>query len=134
MPADPPPLHPAKRPLGKAEVLFFRGLGMACVALATAGVFLPLLPTVPFLLVAVWAFARGSPALREKLYADRRFGPMLRDWHERGAIPVRAKLLAVAGMAAGFGFVVWRSSGPLLPAIAGVIILGAGAFVLSRPN
>jgi hypothetical protein len=47
---------------------------------------------------------------------------------------VRAKLLAVAGMAAGFGVVVWRSPGPVLPAIAGVIILGAGAFVLSRPN
>ena len=129
-----PPLDQPKRPLGRAEVLFFRGLGLACVALATAGVFLPLLPTVPFLLVAVWAFARGSPELRERLYASRRFGPLLRDWHERGAIPVRAKLLAVVGMGAGFGVVLWRSNGWIVPTIAGVIILGAGAFVLSRPS
>jgi uncharacterized membrane protein YbaN (DUF454 family) len=134
MSPNEPPFDPPKRVLSRAEVLFFRGLGVAAVGLAAAGVVLPLLPTTPFLLVAVWAFARGSPELRARIYASRRFGPFLRDWDERGAIPVSGKLLAVAGMAAGFGVILWRSNGWLLPAVAGAVILGAGAFVLSRPS
>ncbi|HEY9217361.1 MAG TPA: YbaN family protein [Phenylobacterium sp.] len=134
-PSEPPIVaEKPKRPLGRTEVLFFRGLGWLAVALATAGVFLPLMPTTVFLLVAAWAFARGSPQLRTRLYADKRFGPFLRDWEERGAIPVRAKVLAVVGMSVGFAIVVWRSSGLVMPIVAGVVILGGAAFVLSRPS
>ena len=110
------------------------GCGTLCVVLGVIGIFLPLMPTTVFLLLAVWAFARGSPELGERLYADPRFGPLLRDWDERRAIPVRAKVVAVIGMAVGLGVVIWRSSGPIAPAIASVVILAGAAFVLSRPS
>lgn len=134
-PAEPPEqVDKPRRARGRAQVLFYRGLGIAFVGLAAIGAVLPLMPTTVFLLLAVWAFARGAPELGERLYADPRFGPLLRDWDERRAIPVRAKIVAVAGMAAGLGIVIWRSDGPIAPAIAGAVVLAGAGFVLSRPS
>lgn len=135
-PSEPPEQvePPPRRVRGRAEVLFYRGLGFAFVGLGAIGALLPLMPTTVFLLLAVWAFARGSPELGERLYADPRFGPLLRDWDERRAIPVRAKVLAVLGMALGLGIVVWRSDGPVAPMVAVVVVFLGAAFVLSRPS
>jgi uncharacterized membrane protein YbaN (DUF454 family) len=73
-------------------------VGYCSLAVAALGVVLPLLPTTPFLLLAAWAFGRASPELRERLRADRRFGPLLRDWEEQGAIGARAKRASLVGM------------------------------------
>lgn len=135
-PSEPPEQvePPPRRVRGRAEVLFYRGLGFAFVGLGAIGAVLPLMPTTVFLLLAVWAFARGSPELGARLYADRRFGPLLRDWDERRAIPVRAKILAVTGMAAGLAIVIWRSEGPIAPALGALVVLLGAGFVLTRPS
>ena len=58
-------------------------IGCVMVALGVVGIFLPLLPTTPFLLVAVWAFARSSPRLEAWLIHHPKLGPPLRDWRGR---------------------------------------------------
>lgn len=75
-------------------------LGYAMLLLAAAGAVLPLLPTTPFLIVAAWAMAKSSPILAEKLRNHPRFGPAIRDWQDQRAIPWRAKVIAVAMIAA----------------------------------
>ena len=107
---------------------------MAAVGLAVAGVALPILPTTPFLLVALWAFARGAPGWADRLRADRRFGPMIRDWEERGAIPRRAKVLAVLTMAASLGVLAATHTSLLLLGAVAAIMAGAATFVLTRPS
>ena len=62
------------------------------------GVVLPGLPTVPFVLLAGYAAARGSQRLHQRLLADRVFGPMIRDWQRHGAIARRTKWLSSASM------------------------------------
>lgn len=104
------------------------------MGLAAAGAVLPVLPTTPFLLVALWAFVRSAPGWAERLRAHHRFGPMIRDWEERGAIPRRAKLLAVLGMAASLGLLAATSSNVLLLGVVSAIMAGAGAFILTRPS
>jgi uncharacterized membrane protein YbaN (DUF454 family) len=79
------------------------GAGLLCVGLAALGVFLPLLPTTPFLLVAAACFARSSPRFYRALLDNKVFGPLIRDWREHGAIPLRAKVLAVAAIAVVLG-------------------------------
>ena len=80
-----------------------RGLWIAlayvALGLGLLGVFLPGLPTTPFILVAAWAAAKGSRRLHEWLLAHRAFGPMVRDWQARGAVSRKAKRLATAMMA-----------------------------------
>ena len=69
------------------------------LGLGLLGVFLPGLPTTPFVLLAAWAAARGSKTLHAWLLAHRLFGPMVRDWQARGAVSRPAKRAASFTMA-----------------------------------
>lgn len=73
-------------------------LAYASLALGIVGIVVPGLPTVPFVLLAAFAAARGSERLRARLLADPRFGPVIRDWEREGAVSRRAKRLATAMM------------------------------------
>ena len=75
-------------------------LAYASLALGVIGVVVPGLPTVPFVLLSAFAAARGSQRLHARLLADRRFGPMIRDWQAQGAVSRRAKWLATTMMSA----------------------------------
>lgn len=80
--------------------LLWRVLAMVFIVLAVLGAFLPLLPTVPFLIAAAWAGGRGWPALERWLLDHPRYGVHIRRWRESGAVPRRAKLAAIGMMAA----------------------------------
>ena len=69
--------------------------GIIATGLAAIGAFLPIMPTVPFLLVAVFCFARSNPAWEQKIIDHPHWGPQVRDWRERRAINRRAKIMAV---------------------------------------
>ncbi|MFY7857254.1 MAG: YbaN family protein [Rubrivivax sp.] len=71
--------------------LLWRALALVCVALGFVGMFLPLLPTVPLLLVAAWAGSKGWPALEQWLLNHPRHGTAIRRWRDHGAVPRRAK-------------------------------------------
>ena len=74
-------------------------LAYSSLGLGIVGIVVPGLPTVPFVLLAAFAAARGSRRLHAWLLADRRFGPMIRDWEREGAVSGRAKRLAIGMMA-----------------------------------
>lgn len=109
--------------------------GSLLVAVGFVGAFLPLLPTTPFLILAAACFARSSPRLENWLLNHRQFGPVLRAWRERGAIPVKAKRLACAGMVLGYALFWWGHQPSLLLAAAvAAAMIGAAAYVLTRPS
>ena len=72
--------------------------GLLFVGLAVLGMFLPVLPTTPLLLLALACFARSSERLHEWLLSHRAFGPVLKNWHETRSMPRRAKFAAVASI------------------------------------
>jgi uncharacterized protein len=114
---------------------FFSFIGWASVGLAFLGVILPIMPTVPFLLVAVWAFSKSSPELAERIRNHKTFGPMIRDWQDGGVIPTKAKVAAIVMMACSGSFLWFYSPAPRW--LAATIVLGmfaVAAFVLSRPS
>ncbi|MGP2493318.1 MULTISPECIES: DUF454 family protein [Phyllobacteriaceae] len=110
-------------------------LGLLLVALGFVGAFLPVLPTTPFLILAAACFARSSRRLETWLLDHRRFGPILRDWRRRGAIPRKAKLMSLAGTSVGFALF-WLGSdpGPLLAVAVAMLMLGGLAYVFTRPS
>lgn len=93
-----------------AARLLWRVLAVLAVALAIIGAVLPVLPTVPFLILAAWAGGKGWPALETWLLNHAQFGPGIRRWRERGAVPRRAKWLATVMMS---GSAVMIVLGPL---------------------
>ena len=115
--------------------LIYIVIGGLAVLLGVIGIFLPLLPTTPFLLVAAWAFAKSSPRLEHWLITHPRLGPPLRDWRERRAIPARAKVIAVTAMAASLAYVLFVPSIPAYGKIGAAIVLACCAtFIVTRPS
>lgn len=74
--------------------LFYNIAGVVAVFLGILGIFLPLLPTTPFLLLASACFARGSRRLRHWLLSHRVLGEYLRNFEEGRGIPLKAKIVA----------------------------------------
>ncbi|WP_084545465.1 YbaN family protein [Cupriavidus malaysiensis] len=82
-------------------------LGLLSLALGVIGIFLPLLPTTPFVLLAAGCFARGSARFHRWLLAHPRFGPLVYDWQVHRSIPRRAKCLALSMMWLSMGTTAW---------------------------
>lgn len=80
---------------------------------------MPLLPTTIFLILAAACFARSSPKLEARILNHPQFGPFVKDWRARGAIPLRGKLFAIGGIAGGYA-VFWFAARPEFPLALGV--------------
>jgi len=108
---------------------------MLFVALGFIGAFLPVLPTTPFLILAAACFARTSPRLEARLLSHPLFGSSLREWRSRGAIPRRAKVLALVGCAFGYAlFWIGHEPAPGLAIAVALLMLTGLAYVFSRPS
>lgn len=107
--------------------------GLLAIALGIAGVFLPLLPTTPFILLAAFCFSRGSRRFEAWLLSHPRFGPMVVDWRARRAVPRRAKHLAWAMMTLGSAWAWWVLPEPWrwLPAL---VCLAVAAWLWQLPD
>ena len=66
--------------------------GLALRRIGAMGIVMPLFPTTPFLLVAVWAFSRSSPEMAEKIRNHPIAGAYIRDWEDDGVIPPAPRL------------------------------------------
>jgi uncharacterized protein len=108
-------------------------LGAVSLLLAAAGALLPLLPTVPFVLLAAYAFARGHPPLEAWLLRHPRFGPHIVAWRSRGAISRKGKLAALAAF--GVSATIGMATLPLPWALAPVAVAGIGGrWIWTRPE
>ncbi len=115
--------------------LFYLALGWLSVGLGIVGIILPILPTTPFLLVAVWAFSRSSPALAEKLRSHPKAGPYIRAWQDHGVIPVVGKALSTVMMTAMGIYLTAYSTAPLWAAVlACVVMIAVSIYILTRPS
>lgn len=114
--------------------LLWRALALLSLALGLVGIVLPVLPTVPFLLLAAWAAGKGWPAMETWLLNHAQFGPHIRRWREHGAVPRRAKWLATLMMTAS---AVMLALSPLhLAARIGVpaVMLAVAIWLWRRPE
>lgn len=93
---NPRPKNLTRNPLLK---WCFLALGILCTALAVLGIFLPLLPTVPLLLLAAACFARSSEKCYSWLLEHNHLGPLISGYLDGSGIPRRARTIAI--------FLVW---------------------------
>ena len=107
--------------------------GFLSLALGSLGLFLPIPPTVPFVILAAFCFARSSPALERRLVEHPRFGTHIVAWRERRAISRKGKTAAAIAFAVSalLGFVLLDPPLSFIP--AGATLIG-GSWVLTRPS
>ena len=109
--------------------------GLLAVALGIIGVFLPILPTTPFLLLAAACFARSSPRFYSMLLNHPVFGPPIRQWRNERTIPKKVKILAISLLSITLGstiiFVVPLMAVKLLLTVIGLVVI---IFLLRIPT
>lgn len=81
--------------------------GIAFVAIGTVGIFVPLLPTTIFLILAGACFGKSSPGAYRWLTTNRVFGPMLRDYYEGHGATLRTKVVSITTLWVGLGLAAW---------------------------
>jgi len=112
--------------------LYFAG-GILSVALGIIGIALPLLPTVPFFILAAFCFARSSVTLEQRLLSDPRFGPGIKLWRERRAISRRGKRSALIAFAIGIALSLLLAPWPW-PLASITAALLCGGWIWGRPE
>jgi len=107
--------------------------GLIALLFGAVGAFVPLLPTVPFLILAAYCFGRSSPALEQRLLDHPAFGPHIMAWRTRGAISRRGKATALATfvLSAILGLLLLDWPMVMLPI---AIALIGGTWITTRPN
>jgi len=108
-------------------------LGWLSVALGTIGAFLPLLPTVPFMLLAGWCFTRSSERFHGWLLQHKQFGPILRDWEQNGSLTRKVRNRALLTLWLSIFLSMWII-GKLWAFVAlGALGLCSSIYLITRP-
>lgn len=117
----------------KRLILLF--IGIISTGLGTLGIFLPILPTTPFLLLALWAFAKSSKRCENFIRTNRFFGHYIDDYSKGEGIPLRAKrasisLLWVTILTANFAFIPF----PIVKAFLTMVAIFVTVHILGNPT
>ena len=86
--------------------LLWKLVAAIALTLGIIGLFLPVVPTVPFILLAAWASSKGWPQMEQYLLAHEYCGPHIRNWREHGSVSRRAKYLAAVTISSSI-FILW---------------------------
>ena len=107
-------------------------LGFVSLALGILGIFLPLLPTTPFLLLSAWLFCRSSGKAYAWLISHKIVGGYIRSFREQKAIPLHAKIISVTMLSATMAYsIVCVVSIIWLKILLGAVACGVAVHILS---
>lgn len=110
-------------------------LGCLSVVLGIVGIFLPLLPTTPFLLLSAYCFSKSSPKLHNWLIQNKVLGPIVLDWEKHGVIRRKVKWTATISMLAMVSYpLVYMIDLNWVRAIVILIMVSVLMFIWSRPD
>ncbi|MFV2054841.1 MAG: YbaN family protein [Thiohalomonadales bacterium] len=110
-------------------------LGCLFFLMGLIGAFLPVIPTTPFMLLALWCFSRSSPQFHHWLYYHKFLGPPLQQWHKFRVIPLAVKIVAILSMSLSLIYLYfWSNLSILILLIATASIIFAAWFILSTPS
>ncbi|MTI11261.1 YbaN family protein [Curvivirga aplysinae] len=109
-------------------------IGWVALSLGVIGAFLPIMPTVPFLIVALWGFSKSSERFHHWLYTHKTYGPLLQDWDQHRVIPIWGKIWAVTAMTGSMLIMLYLEI-PFYGLIsAGIIMTSVGIYIVTRPS
>ena len=114
--------------------MIYLSLGWICVGLAFVGIFIPGIPTTPFLIVALWAFAKSSKKFHKWLLNHKRFGPLLRNWESHKVVPQKAKILMVILQITAVIMIHYSLNNLLVTFSLAILLIIVAWYVISLPS
>nr|WP_314655324.1 YbaN family protein [uncultured Fusobacterium sp.] len=105
-------------------------VGFLALGLGIIGVFLPVMPTVPFLLVALFCFERSSKKYHDMILNNKYFGKVLRDYYEGKGLTTSVKIKAILFLSCGIGFSFYKVQYLHLRIMLAVIWLGVTLHII----
>lgn len=107
--------------------------GLVSLATGTIGIVVPLLPTVPLMILAAFCFGKSSPRLHRWLVEHPVHGPHIQDWRTKGVIRPTAKRLATLSIGLAFGLSVAVGVRPLILGVQAAVLMAVLVFIWTRP-
>ena len=104
--------------------------GFLAVALAIVGVFIPGLPTVPFLLVALFCFERSSKKYHDMIMNNKYFGPVLQDYYSGKGLTSSVKIKAISFLSCGMAFSIYKIQNLHVRVTLAVVWLGVAIHII----
>lgn len=108
-------------------------LGLLALALGAIGIFVPLLPTTPFILLAAIAFANSSERLNRWLLQHDTFGPLIENWRRHGAISRNTKIVSALSMMVIIAISILLEVPTYIVVVQAAVLSISAAFILTRP-
>ena len=105
-------------------------VGLLALGLGIIGVFLPVMPTVPFLLVALFCFERSSKKYHDMILNNKYFGKVLKDYYEGKGLTISVKIKAILFLSCGIGFSIYKVQHLYLRIMLAVIWLGVTIHII----
>ena len=105
-------------------------IGTVCVAIGLVGIFVPVLPTTPFLLLAAACYLRSSQRFYHWLMNHRWFGTYIRNYTEGRGIPLKVKLFTIALLWATIGISIWLAANWIVTVILLIIATGVTTHII----
>lgn len=112
----------------------YAALAGVTLALGILGLFLPLIPTTIFVLIAAWAAPKGSPRLNHWIRNHPQIGPLLHAWYTKGAVPRTAKWLACITMSLSWLALFFMGMHGLVLVAMAILFIVVAAFLVTRPE
>ena len=121
--------------MSNSRKFLFYCCGWTSIALGIAGIFLPILPTTPFAILAAWCFSKSSERWHLWLLNHKIFGPTIRDWERDGVIKPKAKALATSMIVLLFSYtLIFVKVHIVVKSIVTTIGFGVLFFIWTRPS
>jgi uncharacterized protein len=120
--------------LRQTHIILWRIVAVLALLAGIIGLALPVIPTVPFLILAAFAGGKGWPALERWLLEHPSFGPHIRQWREHGAISRRTKVIATSMMLVSGVGVQFTDLADWLTITVAVAMVCVAVWLWSRPE
>lgn len=121
--------------MNRAVKLLLIAAGTFFVGLGFVGIFLPLLPTTPFLLLAAVCYSKSSGRFYNWLLRNSLFGQYIRDWREGRGLPIKTKIISIALLAPTIGYsILFVVPNILVKFLLALLALGLSMHIVSLPT